>query len=152
MLVPRGPVGKLDGKILGCRELVLLHDAQEHPLLATTHRGDQHLTVGLPLVLHDYEQAIGKCVVQHIVVDREGVAAEFLAQLQQEGWQMGTLLRADQYESECSFEQVGPRQPWRYNRDGQLICEVASACFTLLAKPDRGESGLPLTRADWYAV
>jgi cyclopropane-fatty-acyl-phospholipid synthase len=22
---------------------------------------------------------------------------------------------------------------------------------TLLAKPDRGDSGLPLTRADWYA-
>jgi hypothetical protein len=28
------------GKILGCRELVVLHDADGHPLLATTHRGD----------------------------------------------------------------------------------------------------------------
>jgi len=27
VLVPRGPVGKLGGKILGCRELVVLHDA-----------------------------------------------------------------------------------------------------------------------------
>ncbi len=54
VLVPRGPVGKLDGKILGCRELVLLHDAQGHPLLATTHRGDQHLTIGLPHLLHCY--------------------------------------------------------------------------------------------------
>ncbi len=45
VLVPRGPVGKLDGKILGCRELVLLHDAQGHPRVATTHRGDQHLTI-----------------------------------------------------------------------------------------------------------
>jgi len=26
VLVPRGPVGKLGGKILGCRELVVLHD------------------------------------------------------------------------------------------------------------------------------
>src|SRR5712691_5515704 len=60
VLVPRGPVGRLDGKILGCRELVLLHDAQGHPLLATTHRGDQHLTIGLPHVLHCYEQAIGQ--------------------------------------------------------------------------------------------
>jgi hypothetical protein len=41
-LVPRGPVGKLGGKILGCRELVVLHDAVGHPLLATTHRGDHH--------------------------------------------------------------------------------------------------------------
>ena len=52
VLVPRGPVGKLGGKILGCRELVVLHDAQGHPLLATTHRGDHHLTIGLPQMLH----------------------------------------------------------------------------------------------------
>src|SRR6266700_2286726 len=51
VLVPRGPVGKLGGKILGCRELVVLHDSQGHPLLATTHRGDYHLTIGLPEML-----------------------------------------------------------------------------------------------------
>src|SRR5260370_11734271 len=44
VLVPRGPVGKLAGKILGCRELDVLHDAQGHPLGASTHRGDLHLT------------------------------------------------------------------------------------------------------------
>jgi len=131
VLVPRGPVGKLDGKILGCRELVLLHDAQGHPLLATTYRGDQHLTIGLPLVLHCYEQANGRSVVQHVVVDREGMAAEFLAQQKLEGRQVVTLLRADQYESEQSFEQVGQWQPWRFNRAGQVICEVASARFVL---------------------
>ena len=31
VLVPRGPVGKLGGKILGCRELLVLPDAQGHP-------------------------------------------------------------------------------------------------------------------------
>ena len=131
VLVPRGPVGKLDGKILGCRELVLLHDAQGHPLLATTHRGDQHLTMGLPHLLHCHEQAIGQPAVQRVVVDREGVAAEFLAQQKLAGRQMVTLLRADQYESERSFTQVGEWQPWRYNRAGQVICEVASARFAL---------------------
>jgi len=131
VLVPRGPVGKLDGKILGCRELVVLHDAQAHPLLATTHRGDQHLTIGLPQMLHCYEQATGQAQVQRVVVDREGMAAEFLAQLHQEGRQVVTLLRSDQYEGEGSFEQVGAWQPWRSNRAGQLICEVASARFTL---------------------
>jgi hypothetical protein len=70
-------------------------------------------------------------VVQHIVVDREGVAAEFLAQQKLEGRQVVTLLRADQYESERSFEQVGQWQPWRFNRAGQVICEVASARFAL---------------------
>src|SRR5438128_11103228 len=96
VLVPRGPVGKLGGKILGCRELVVLHDSQGHPLLATTHRGDQHLTLGLPCMLHCYEQATGQALMQRVVVDREGMAAEFLAQLKLEGRQVVTLLRADQ--------------------------------------------------------
>jgi hypothetical protein len=93
VLVPRGPVGKLGGKILGCRELVVLHDARGHPLLATTHRGDQHLTLGLPCMLHRYEQATGQALMQRVVVDRDQMAAEFLAQLQQEGRQVVTLRR-----------------------------------------------------------
>ncbi len=135
VLVPRGPVGKLGGKILGCRELVVLHDAHGHPLLATTHRGDQHLTMGLPQMLHGYEQATGQAALLRVVVDREGVAAEFLAQLHLEGRQVITLLRSDQYESEQSFKQVGNWQPWRYNRSGQVICEVAAAHFAL-KRPD----------------
>ena len=91
VLVPRGPVGKLGGKILGCRELVVLHDAWGHPLLASTHRGDYHLTIGLPEMLRRYEQATGQTLMQRVVVDREGMAAEFLAQLQQEGRQVVTL-------------------------------------------------------------
>jgi hypothetical protein len=43
VLIPRGLVGRLS-TVLGSRALVLLHDAQGHPLLATTHRGDLHLT------------------------------------------------------------------------------------------------------------
>lgn len=136
VLVPRGPVGKLGGKILGCRELVVLHDAQGHPLLATTHRGDYHLTVGLPEMLRCYEQATDlPLLMQRVVVDREGMAAEFLAQLTLEGRQIVTLLRSDQYEDERSFEQVGDWQPWRTNRHGQVICEVAAARFTL-KRPD----------------
>jgi hypothetical protein len=136
VLVPRGPVGKLGGKILGCRELVVLHDAQGHPLLATTHRGDYHLTMGLPEMLHRYEQATDlPLLMQHVVVDREGMAAEFLAQLTLEGRQVITLLRSDQYEGEQSFEQVGAWQPWRFNRQGQVICEVAAARFAL-KRPD----------------
>src|SRR5712691_451209 len=52
-LIPRGLVGRL-GAILGCRALVLLHDEQGHPLLATTHRVDQHLMVGLPSIIERY--------------------------------------------------------------------------------------------------
>src|SRR5438105_15240150 len=79
VLVPRGPVGKLGGKILGCRELVVLHDANRHPLLATTHRGDHHLTLGAPLMVHSYEQATGQTPMHQVVVELDGMAAEFLA-------------------------------------------------------------------------
>jgi hypothetical protein len=151
VLLPRGPVGKLGGKILGCRELVVLHDAQAHPLLATTHRGDHHLTLGAPQMLHGSEQATGQTHVQQVVVDREGMAAEFLAQQKLEGRQMITLLRADQYEGEESFAQVGQWQPWRYNRRGQLICEVAAARFTL-RRPDPADPAVEVEVAlirDW---
>ncbi len=54
-LIPRGLVGRLQ-KVLGCRAPVVLHDQEGHPLLVTTHRGDQHLTSGLPAILTSYEQ------------------------------------------------------------------------------------------------
>ncbi len=85
VLVPRGPVGKLGGKILGCRELVVLHDAGGHPLLATTHRGDHHLTIGLPQMLHCYEQAIGQVHLQRVVVDRKGWRRNFLPNSNRKG-------------------------------------------------------------------
>src|SRR5579871_4394066 len=53
-LIPRGRIG-CSGKILGCRALVLLHDEQGYPRLATTSRGDQHLTIGLPQILARYQ-------------------------------------------------------------------------------------------------
>src|SRR5437660_1959202 len=70
-LIPRGLIGR-SGKILGGRTLVLLQDEQGHPRLATTSRGDQHLTVGLPKVLARYEQAGGKTAHARLSVDREG--------------------------------------------------------------------------------
>jgi hypothetical protein len=131
VLVPRGPVGKLGGKILGCRELVVLHDNEGHPLLATTHRGDQHLTMGVPQLLQRYEQATDPVHLNGLVVDREGMAAEFLFQLHSEGRQVVTLLRSNQYEDEHSFTEVGEWLPWRLDRSGQVVCEVAAARFQL---------------------
>ena len=92
VLVPRGPIGKLGGKILGCRELVVLHDQQGHPRLSTTHRGDQHLTIGTPELLRRYEQATDLVHLDDLVVDREGMAAEFLFQLPTSGRRVVTRL------------------------------------------------------------
>lgn len=83
MLIPRGLVGRL-GTILGCRALVLLHDEHGHPLLVTTHRGDQHLIVGLPSIITRYEHLEEHIRVERIIVDREGMATEFLASLHAE--------------------------------------------------------------------
>jgi hypothetical protein len=76
-LIPRGLIGR-SGKILTCRRLTLLHNEQGHPLLATTHRGDLHLTTGIPSLLTRYKQATGALHLSNLVVDREAMTAEFL--------------------------------------------------------------------------
>lgn len=72
-LLPRSVIGRT-GKILGCRTLLLLHDDQGHPLLATTHRGDLHLTLGTPSLITRYETAASLMSLRRLVIDREGMA------------------------------------------------------------------------------
>jgi hypothetical protein len=129
-LSPRGLIGRT-GKVLGCRALVVLHDQEGHPLLVTTHRGDQHLTLGLPAMLTHYEQAADLENLKRIVVDREGMAAEFLAALTNEGRTVVTVLRTDQYASMQSFREVGEFVPLLADRHGEVIREVALARFSL---------------------
>jgi hypothetical protein len=141
-LIPRGLIGR-SGKILGCRALVLLHDEQGHPRLATTSRGDQHLTVGLPQVLARYEQAGGKTAHARIIVDRDQMAAALLKDLAEAGHTVVTLLKTNQYEGLSSFTHVGTFVPLTHDRKGQVIREVASACFAL-PLPDQRDPFLPL--------
>ncbi len=141
-LLPRGLVGR-SSKILGSRALVLLHDEQGHPRLATTSRGDQHLIAGLPHVLARYEQAGGKTAHARIIVDREGMAAPFLRELALAGHTVVTLLRTDQYVGLESFTDVGTFLPLTYDHKGQLLREVAPACFAL-PLPDQVGQFLPL--------
>ena len=129
-LIPRGLIGRT-GKVLGCRALVVLHDQEGHPLLVTTHRGDQHLTLGLPAILAHYEQAARMAHLKRIVVDREGMAAEFLAALTNEGRTVVTVLRTDQYTSMQSFREVGEFVPLQADRQGKVIREVALARIAL---------------------
>jgi hypothetical protein len=93
VLLPRGLVGRR-GAVLGCRALILLHDAAGHPLFVSTQRGDVHLTVGVPAFLAQYE--VHNPALEGFIIDREGLAAEFLAQLTQEGRHIVTLLRRAQ--------------------------------------------------------
>lgn len=144
-LIPRGLIGN-SGKILGCRALTLLHDDQGHPLLATTHRGDLHLTNGIPQVLTCYEQATEALHLTSLVVDREGMAADFLAQLSTEGRTMTTILKTNQYSGLDSFTNVGPFVPLTVDRHGTVLREAAPAQF-LLARPDRDDEPLQLAVA-----
>ena len=136
--LPRGLIGRT-GKIEGCRALVLLHDAHGHPLLVTTHRGDTHLTVSLPQILARYEQTVGRRLVTQIIVDREGMGAEFLAGLVADGRTVVTLLRADQYHGLESFTEVGAFMPLLTDHDGTVLREVAPARFALALPDHPGE-------------
>jgi len=140
-LIPRGLVARR-GAVLGCRALMLLHDADGHPLLATTGRGDLHLTTGVPALLARASAASGHDV-RRLVIDREGMAAEFLARLAGGHCDMVTVLRTDQYAGLASFADVGPFVPFQYDRDGTLVREVAPARFAL-ALPERPGEQLDL--------
>jgi hypothetical protein len=128
--IPRGLIGRT-GAILGCRALVLLHDDQGHPLLITTHRGDQHLTIGVPQITARYTQASGRTPINRVVIDREGMGGDFLASLVAQGCTVITILRSDQYAGLPSFTDVGPFVPFTTDRHGTVVREVAAARFQL---------------------
>src|SRR5260370_20136823 len=106
-------------------------------------RGDQHLTVGLPEILARYEQAAGKAAQTRIIVDRDQMAAQFLADLVAAGRTVVTVLRTDQYEGLSSFTEVGAFIPLEHDWQGKPIREGAAACFAL-PLPDQPGASLPL--------
>src|SRR5438552_10403359 len=130
VLLPRGLIGRL-GVVLGCRALLLLHDEHGHPLGVPTHRGDQHLTVGVPVFLERYEQHAGNSQVTRMIVDREGMAIAFLASVHARGLHRVTILQTNQYRDLSSFSGVGAFVPLSRNSHGQLIREVAPARISL---------------------
>ncbi|MDQ5851426.1 MAG: hypothetical protein M3380_05010, partial [Chloroflexota bacterium] len=105
------------------------------------------LTIGLPHILARYEQTVGRRLVTQIIVDREGMGAEFLAALVADGRTVVTLLRADQYRGIEAFSEVGEFVPLVCDSDGTVLREVAPAHFAL-ALPERPGESLPL----WVAL
>jgi hypothetical protein len=144
VLIPRGLIGRL-GVILGCRALLLLHDEQGHPLFVTTSRGDQHLTTGVPAFLTRYEQHADHSQVARMIVDREGMATEFLASLRAEGRSVVTILQTNQYRDLSSFSNVGTFVPLSRDAHGQIIREVAPARI-VLSREDHPDAPLCATR------
>jgi hypothetical protein len=148
-LVPRGLVGRLD-KILGCRALTLLMDSAGHPLLVETARGDQHLTIGAPSIIARYERVVGEGTVATLIIDREGMSAEFLNAMRTQRNAI-TLLRSNQYKGLESFSNVGEFVPLLLDQHGQVIREVAPAHYPLCI-PEQPDVKLVLSVAlirDW---
>ncbi len=144
-LIPRGLIGRT-GKVLGGRALLLLHDALGHPHLSTTHRGDLHLTKGVSQFLIRYDQATGGNSVARLIIDREGMAAEFLHQLVAQGRTVVTILKSNQHAGLASFTDVGAFVPLCRDRNGLVTREVASARFAL-SLPDHPGQTLRLSVA-----
>ncbi len=96
--------------------------------------------MGTPELLRRYEQATDLVHLDDLVVDRVGMAVEFLSQLHAEGRRVVTLLRRNQYEDEGSFTEVGEWLPWRSDREGSVVCEVAAARFELARPTLPGQS------------
>jgi hypothetical protein len=100
--------------------------------------------VGLPQILARYQDREGKEVPSvRVIVDREGMAAPFLRDLNAQGHSVVTVLRTDQYDGLESFTEVGIFVPLERDRQGQLVREVAPACFAL-PLPDQKGQFLPL--------
>ena len=78
-----------------------------------------------------FEAAAGLRQVERVIVDREGMAAAFLAELAAAGRTMVTVLKADQYADLGSFTEVGAFVPLQRDRSGQVVREVAPARFAL---------------------
>ncbi len=75
-----------------------------------------------------------------MIVDREGMATEFLATLKAAGRTVVTVLRTDQFADLASFREVGPFVPLRTDEQGTVLREVAPACIALPLPDHPGKS------------
>ena len=66
-----------------------------------------------------------------MIVDREGMATEFLARLHAEGRHVVTILQTNQYWDLSSISSVGAFVPLSRDIHGQVIREVAPARISL---------------------
>ncbi len=75
-----------------------------------------------------------------LIIDREGMAAEFLHQLAKEGRTVVTILKSNQHAGLASFTEVGTFVPLCRDRNGVVTREVASARFALALPNHPGQT------------
>ncbi|MFQ5800671.1 MAG: hypothetical protein ACE5HH_02985 [Candidatus Hydrothermarchaeales archaeon] len=73
--IPEGKHGMMDRVMPGLKQ-VFLNGQRGHPLLHRTCPGDRHLTKELLPIVRDFEDAVGREVVNVVVFDGEGCSLE----------------------------------------------------------------------------
>ena len=91
--------------------------------------GRSDLTKGALTFRERYEQVTKSSTLARLIIDREGMAAEFLAALVTQGRTIVTILRSNQYQGLASFTEVGDFVLLCRDREGVVTREVASARF-----------------------
>jgi len=133
---PVGYIGALH-EVRACLKQAFVHGHGGHPLLCVTYPADVHLSGVVTEVALALDQAVGRDVVQVIVTDREGLAAEVIQSLLT-GYQKAfvALLKANQYAGEADFARRGRFRPLKDPRTGQTTHRVADADFRLAGNLD----------------
>ena len=142
--VPRTKHGTSD-RIVGARKQLMLHDAKGHLLFMRTYRGDTHLIDGMVNGTAYYEGLTESQRLTHQIFDREGLSVAHFKNLVggEDRREFITCLKSNQYEGLDSFELSSPFAPFRHDKRGRVVQEIAEASYVL---KDRraGEDDLPL--------
>jgi len=141
--LPRTKHGTSD-RIVGARKQLMLHDAAGHLLFMRTYRGDTHLIDGMVDGTAYYEGLAKSQRLTHQIFDREGLSvAHFKELIDDDERQFTTCLRSNQYDSVDSFDLCGSFQPFRYDKHGEVVQEIAEAGYVLKDRR-KGEDDLSL--------
>jgi hypothetical protein len=142
--LPRTKHGTRD-RIVGARKQLMLHDQAGHLLLLRTYRGDTHLIEGMIDGTAYYEGLMESRRLSHQIFDREGLSVVYCKELlaAEDERDFITCLKANQYDGLSSFELGGSFAPYRSNKKGQVVQEIAEAQFALKDRR-KGQEALPL--------
>ena len=142
--VPRTKHGTSD-RIVGARKQLMLHDAAGHLLFMRTYRGDTHLIDGMVDGTAYYEGLAESQRLTHQIFDREGLSVAHFKDLlgDEERRQFITCLKSNQHEGVDSFELATCFEPFRHDKHGQVVQEIAEASYVLKDRR-KGEDDLPL--------
>jgi hypothetical protein len=119
------PCGRVKGQTAPCWRQMFIHGRHGHALYSRTFPGDVKIPAVAGEIVDDFEAAVGRAVVQVLVVDREGVSLPLFEALAARGTAIVTLLKANQYTGAQDFEDLSEAQSLRDPRTGEITHQVA---------------------------